>query len=147
MITTKTRGDSKSKGIGVTFNSNYTNDTPLDFTDYQYEYGQGENGVRPTAANPTSGQWSFGEKFAPGMTHVLFDNVTVPYEPQYDRIRKFFRNGQNFANTITMASNGDKGGFNLSFNNTNNLGIVPNNKFDRKILNLGFCLLYTSRCV
>ncbi len=138
MITTKTRGDSKSKGIGVTFNSNYTNETPLDFTDYQYEYGQGENGVRPTTANPTSGQWSFGEKFAPGMTHVLFDNVTVPYEPQYDRIRKFFRNGQNFANTITMASNGDKGGFNLSFNNTNNLGIVPNNKFDRKILNLGF---------
>lgn len=138
MITTKTRGDSKSKGIGVTFNSNYTNDTPLDFTDYQYEYGQGENGVRPTSANPTSGQWSFGEKFAPGMTQVLFDNVTVPYEPQYDRIRKFFRNGQNFANTITMASNGDKGGFNLSFNNTNNLGIVPNNKFDRKILNLGF---------
>lgn len=138
MITTKTRGDSKSKGIGVTFNSNYTNETPLDFTDYQYEYGQGENGVRPTTANPTSGQWSFGEKFAPGMTQVLFDNVTVPYEPQYDRIRKFFRNGQNFANTITMASNGDKGGFNLSFNNTNNLGIVPNNKFDRKILNLGF---------
>ena len=33
MITTKTRG--KSKGIGVTLNSNYTNETPLDFTDYQ----------------------------------------------------------------------------------------------------------------
>ena len=23
------------------------NETPLDFTDYQKEYGQGENGVRP----------------------------------------------------------------------------------------------------
>lgn len=138
MVTTKTRGDTKSKGIGVTVNSNYTNDTPLDFTDYQYEYGQGENGVRPTTANPTSGQWSFGEKFQPGMTQVLFDNVTVPYEPVYNRIRKFFRNGQNWANTVTIAANTEKGGFNLSFNNTNNLGIVPNNKFDRNILNMGF---------
>ncbi|MEP7269344.1 MAG: TonB-dependent receptor plug domain-containing protein, partial [Saprospiraceae bacterium] len=138
MITTKTRGDGKSKGIGVTINSNYTNDTPLDFTDYQYEYGQGENGVRPTSPNPTSGQWSFGEKFQPGMTQVLFDNVTVPYEPVYNRIRKFFRNGQNFSNTISIGSNNEKGGFNLSFNNNNNLGIVPNNKFGRKIFNLGF---------
>jgi TonB-linked SusC/RagA family outer membrane protein len=136
MITTKTRGT--SKGIGVTFNSNYTNETPLDYTDYQYVYGQGENGLRPTAPNPTSGQWSFGEKFAPGMTQVLFDGVTVPYEPVYDRIRKFFRNGQNFANTITLSSGTDKGGFNLSFANNDNTGIVPNNTFNRKTLNLGF---------
>ncbi len=136
MITTKTKGT--SKGIGVTYNSNYTNETPLDFTDYQYEYGQGENGVRPTTANPTSGQWSFGEKFAPGMTQVLFDGVTVPYEPVYDRIRKFFRNGQNFANTITLSSGNDQGGFNLSFSNNDNKGIVPNNTFNRKTFNLGF---------
>lgn len=138
MITTKTRGDAKSNGIGVTINSNFTNETPLDFTDYQYEYGQGENGVRPTTANPTSGQWSFGEKFQPGMTQVLFDNVTVPYVPVYNRIRKFFRDGQNLSNTITLAANTERGGFNLSFNNSKNLGIVPNNKFDRNIFNLGF---------
>jgi TonB-linked SusC/RagA family outer membrane protein len=136
MITTKSRG--KSKGIGVSFNSNYTNETPLDFTDYQYEYGQGENGVRPTTPNPTSGQWSFGEKFQPGMTQVLFDGVTVPYEPVRNRIRKFFRNGANLSNTISLSSGNDKGGFNLSFANIDNQGIVPNNKFNRKTLNLGF---------
>ncbi len=136
MITTKSRGD--NKGLGVTFNTNFTNETPLDFTDYQYEYGQGENGVRPTAANPTSGQWSFGEKFQPGMTQVLFDGVSVPYEPQYNRIRKFYRNGQNFTNTISLASSGEKGGMNLSFSNMDNKGIVPNNTFNRKTLNLGF---------
>ena len=73
MITTKTKG--KSKGIGVSFNSNYTIETPLDYTDYQKEYGQGENGVRPTTPNPTSGQWSFGEKIEPGMTQIFFDNL------------------------------------------------------------------------
>lgn len=136
MITTKTKGS--GKGIGVSYNSNYTNETPLDFTDYQYEYGQGENGVRPTTPNPTSGQWSFGEKFQPGMTQVLFDNVTVPYVPVYNRIRKFFRNGSNFTNTVSLSSASEKGGFNLSFANMDSKGIVPNNSFNRKTINLGY---------
>ena len=136
MITTKTKG--KSKGIGVTYNLNYTNDKPLDFTDYQYEYGQGENGVRPKTSNPTSGQWSFGEKFQPGMTQVLFDSVTVPYVPQYDQISKFFRNGENISNTIAMEAANEKGGLHLSLSDVYNKGIMPNNSLKRKIVNLGF---------
>ena len=97
MITTKSRG--KGKGVGITYNLNYTNEQPLDFTDFQYDYGQGENGARPTAPNPTSGQWSFGEKFQPGMRQVLFAGLDLPYEPQRDRVKKFFRNGQNLSNT------------------------------------------------
>ncbi|HTE28547.1 SusC/RagA family TonB-linked outer membrane protein [Flavitalea sp.] len=136
MITTKTRG--KGKGIGVSYNLNYTNEQPLDFTDYQYEYGQGENGKRPTTRNPTSGQWSFGEKFQPGMTQVLFDSVVVPYVPQYDRIKKFFRNGQNLTNTVTIEAGGEKGGLHISLGNLDSKGIVPNNTFNRKTMNLGF---------
>lgn len=136
MITTKTRG--KGRGVGVTYNLNYTNETPLDFTDYQKDYGQGEGGVRPTAPNPTSGQWSFGEKFQPGMTHVLFNNLTVPYEPQGSRIKEFYRHGQNLANTVTFSTGGENGGLHLSLNNTENKGIVPNNSFNRKGMNLGF---------
>lgn len=136
MITTKSRG--KGKGIGLTYNVNYTNEKPLDYTDYQYEYGQGENGVRPTTPNPTSGQWSFGEKFAPGMTQILFNNLTVPYEPQYDRIKNFFRHGENLSNTITLEAGGDKGGLHLSLGNLSSKGIMPNNTFNRKSMNLGF---------
>ena len=136
MVTTKTRGE--GRGIGVSYNSNFTVDTPLDYTDYQYEYGQGEAGLRPTTPNPTSGQWSFGEKIVPGMTQVLFDGVTVPYEAVHDRIRKFYRNGTNFNNTLSLSSGGDKGGFNLSLANMDNKGIMPNNSFNRKTVNLGF---------
>ncbi len=143
MITTKTRGE--GKGIGVTYNINYTNETPLDFTDYQYEYGQGENGVRPTAPNPTSGQWSFGEKFQPGMTQVLFDGVVVPYEPVFDRIRNFFRDGQNLTNTLSLSSGGDKGGFNLSMSNLDSKGITPNNTYTRRTINLGFSYELSSK--
>lgn len=136
MITTKSKG--KGQGIGVEVNTNYTSDTPLDFTDYQYEYGQGEYGVRPTSANPTSGVWSFGEKFQPGMTQVLFGGVTVPYAPVYDRIRGFYRKGSTWTNTVSLSSGGEKGGFNLSFANSDNQGITPNNTYNRKTINLGF---------
>jgi TonB-linked SusC/RagA family outer membrane protein len=136
MITTKSKGP--SKGLGVTYNVNYTNETPLDFTDYQMEYGQGENGVRPTVANPTSGQWSFGEKFQPGMTHILYNNLTVPYEPQPSRIKNFYRNAQNLTNTVTLSTSNDRGGMNLSMADTKSDGIVPNNTFKRRTVNLGF---------
>ena len=61
MITTKSKGT--NKGIGLTYNMNYTNETPLDYTDYQKVYGQGENGIGPASANatpnPNTGQWQY----------------------------------------------------------------------------------------
>lgn len=136
MITTKSRGS--GSGIGLQYNTNFTTDTPLDYTDYQYEYGQGENGVRPTTAFPTSGQWSFGEKFAPGMTQVLFNNITVPYEPQRHQITDFYRQGQTWTNTLTLSSGGEFGGFNLSLSNLDNRAILPGSSYNRKTINLGF---------
>ena len=136
MITTKSKG--KSKGLGVGYNMSYTSESPLDFTDYQNEYGQGENGTRPTSPNPTSGQWSFGERIQPGMTHTLFNTPGIPYVAQGSRIKEFYRNGQNLSNTLTLETSGDKGGLHLSLNNTQNKGVVPNNKFTRRIMNLGY---------
>jgi TonB-linked SusC/RagA family outer membrane protein len=140
MITTKSRGT--GKGIGVTYNMNYTNDTPLDYTDYQYVYGQGENGKGPAsagaAADPDTGQWSFGPKIQPGMTQVLFNNQVVPYVAQKGIIKQFYRNGQNLTNTVSLSANNDNGGMNLSFSNMSSQGITPNNSFNRKTINLGF---------
>ncbi|QHV98382.1 SusC/RagA family TonB-linked outer membrane protein [Spirosoma endbachense] len=136
MITTKTRGT--GSGIGLEYNTNFTTDTPLDYTDYQYEYGQGENGVRPTAPFPTSGQWSFGEKFQPGMTQILFDGVEVPYVPQRNQITKYYRTGQTWTNTISLSSGGEFGGFNLSISNLDNKTILPGSGYNRKTVNLGF---------
>lgn len=143
MITTKNRGT--GKGFGVTYNTNFTTDTPLDYTDYQYEYGQGEGGKRPTTANPTSGVWSFGEKIAPGMTQTLFDNETWPYEAVRNRVSQFYRTATNFTNTVTVSNNGQNGGFSLSLGNTDNKGIMPNNTFNRKVVNLGFTQNITSK--
>jgi len=140
MVTTKSRGT--GKGIGLTYNMNFTDETPLDYTDYQYVYGQGENGVGPASPgappNPTTGQWSWGPKIQPGMTQVLYNNVTVPYVAQRGIINKFYRHGMNLTNTVSLSANGDKGGLNLSFSNMNSDGITPNNSYQRKTVNLGF---------
>ena len=136
MIQTKTKG--KGRGLGVSYNLNYGDETPLDYTDYQNQYGQGENGVRPTTVNPTSGQWSFGEKFAPGMTQTLYNTIDIPYVFQGSRINEFYRHGQNLTNTVTLETSSENGGMHLSLTNIQNTGIVPNNKFVRNGINLGF---------
>ncbi|MEX2568689.1 MAG: SusC/RagA family TonB-linked outer membrane protein [Cyclobacteriaceae bacterium] len=136
MITTRTRAT--GSGIQVELNSNYTHDRPLDFTDYQYEYGQGEGGVRPDSPRPVSGVWSFGEKFEPGMTQILFDGIEVPYTPQPSKIRDYYRDGSTFSNTITISSGGENGGFSLSVANMDSKAILPGSKYNRKTINLGF---------
>ncbi|MEO5582460.1 MAG: SusC/RagA family TonB-linked outer membrane protein [Saprospiraceae bacterium] len=138
MITTKS--GNKTKGFGVTYNANYTAETALDFSDFQYEYGQGEGGVRPKAPFPNSGVWSFGEKIQPGMTQILFDNREVPYVAvtQKERFKQFYRTANNVTNTISFSNSGDQGGFNLSLANTQNTGILANSDFTRRNITLGF---------
>lgn len=143
MITTKNRGS--GSGVSLTYNSNFTSETPLDYTDYQYEYGQGENGLRPTAAFPTSGQWSFGEKFQPGMTQVLFDNITAPYEPQRNQLSQFYQKGYTWTNTMTLSSGGENGGFSLSVSNLDNRTILRNSGYHRRTINLGFTQTFAKK--
>jgi len=135
MVTTK---KGSSKGIGVEYNANYTTDEALDYTDFQYEYGQGERGVRPTTAYPQSAVWSFGEKFQPGMTQVLFAGSIWPYEPVRNRYKQFYRTGTNLTNTVTLSNGNENGSFRLSMSNSDNQGILSNNQFNKKTINLGF---------
>lgn len=136
MITTRNRAE--GSGIQVELNSNMTMERPIDRRDYQMEYGQGEGGVRPTQPFPVSGQWSFGEKFEPGMTHILFDGVEVPYEPQRNQLREYYRNGTNMNNTLTVSQGGANGGFSLSFSNMYSESILPGSDYTRNTIGVGF---------
>ncbi len=138
MITTRT--GMETKGFGVTYNVNYTTEKAVDYTDFQYEYGQGERGIRPTLPFPTSGVWSFGERIQPGMTQILFDNVEVPYTAvtTKQRYEEFYRTASNLTNTISFSNSGDNGGFDLSLSNTNNTAILKNSDFTRRNVTLGF---------
>jgi len=138
MITT--RSGMETKGFGVTYNMNYTMEKAVDYTDFQYEYGQGERGIRPTVAFPTSGVWSFGEKIQPGMTQTLFNNEVVPYVAYTtkDRYEEFYRTASNLTNTLSFSNSGENGGFDLSLASTKNTALLKNSDFTRKNITLGF---------
>jgi len=138
VITTKSGGGSKKRGIGLEYNTNFTMDRPVDETDFQYEYGQGEGGVRPStlAMAQSSGVWSFGERFD-GQPTIQFDGVERPYQPVRGRINKFYETGYTFTNTVSINAGNEQGSIYMSLSNLDNKGISPNNRYNRKSLNLG----------
>ena len=136
IITTKSGRN--ASGIGVELNSNFQAEQALDYTNFQYIYGQGEFGKRQTSVTDaqSSGVFSFGEKFD-GKPTPQFDGSTQPYLPHKDRISKFYRIGANWNNSIALSGSNEKGGFRLAFSNTDANAIMPNSDYHRKVLNLG----------
>jgi TonB-linked SusC/RagA family outer membrane protein len=146
VIIITTKAGAKNTGIGVEVNSNFQADQALDFTDFQYEYGQGEFGVRPQTLSDaqSSGVFSFGEKFD-GAPTIQFDGSTQPYNPHDDRIQKFYRTGINWTNSVALSGGNEKGNFRLSFANTDANAIVPNSDYHKKIINLGINYQFTEK--
>lgn len=137
IIQTKS-GKNQDNGIGISFSSNFQTAQPLDYTDFQYEYGQGENGIRNVTVEDArrTGVWSFGPKFD-GLPIMQHDGIERPYAPYRDRVKDFYRFGNTFTNTLAISGANDRGSFRVSFANTDAGNIVPNSSYDKKILNLG----------
>jgi TonB-linked SusC/RagA family outer membrane protein len=146
VIIITTKSGTKNVGIGIDYSSNFQVATALDFTDFQYEYGQGEFGRRPTtvAEAQSSGTWSFGTKFD-GQPVPQFDGSTQPYLPNKNRVRDFYEQGLEWTNSVSLNGGNDKGGFRISFANTNSGAIVPNSDYKKKILNLGLNYKFTPK--
>lgn len=142
IITTKSGRN--TAGLGIELNSNFQAEQALDYTDFQYIYGQGEFGKRPAtvAEAQSSGVWSFGEKFD-GKPTPQFDGSTQSYSAYKDRIKKFYRTGTNWTNSIALSGGNEKGNFRLAFSNTDANAIMPNSDFYKKIMNLGLNYKFT----
>lgn len=108
------------------------------FTDFQYEYGQGQAGQWPQNQGNaiTTGQFGWGAKYD-GAPTIQFDEELRPYAAQRNRIKNFYRTGTRFTNTIAFSNSNEKGGFRASFANQDVKGIAPNNDYHKKIFNLG----------
>ncbi|MFD2572801.1 SusC/RagA family TonB-linked outer membrane protein [Spirosoma soli] len=134
LVTTK-RG--KKGDFAVEYNMNLTADQPVNFTDFQYEYGQGVGGVKPAtiAAAQQTGRMSWGAKLDGSMI-TQFDGKQYPYVAQKDNIKNFYRTGSNFTNTVSVTRGGDNGAFRLSLSNLDNKSIIENSGLGRKTINL-----------
>jgi TonB-linked SusC/RagA family outer membrane protein len=132
LITTKS-GSSKGS---VEYSSNYEFEKAVNPTDYQYQYGNGSEGLKPTSASAafSSGQDSWGAKLD-GSSVVQFDGVSRPYTAQTDNFDEFYRTGGAFTNTVAFSKAYDLAAIRLSASDLHDNSIVPNAGYDRKSFN------------
>jgi TonB-linked SusC/RagA family outer membrane protein len=134
LITTKS---GSSKGT-VEFSSNYQVDKVVNPTDFQYVYGNGAQGLKPTTDSAAfqSGGSSWGAKLD-GSSVVQFDGVSRPYVAQKNNFDEFYRTGSTYTNTIAFSKSYDLAAFRFSASDLHNDAITPNSGYDRRTFNFG----------
>ncbi|RFS21953.1 SusC/RagA family TonB-linked outer membrane protein [Chitinophaga silvatica] len=135
LITTK-KGAAK-KGIGVDYNSSLTFESPSVYPKWQYEYGSGQKGLKPTTQNEAiaAGRLSWGAKMD-GSPVVQFDGVNRPYSPQKNNIKNFYNTGNTFSNTVAFNGGNENTTYRVSLADMTNHGLVPNQQLNRKTATL-----------
>lgn len=128
MITTKT-GKGKT-GIGVSYNTNLTFDSPMQLPKYQNIYGQGSEGSY--VAN-TSGSW--GEKMT-GQNYVDHVGNSFSYSPANNDLTDFLKTGTTWTNSVELTSSSEKNSVRMAAMNLSNNGVIPNSSFDRTSVTL-----------
>jgi len=137
LITTK-KG-SAQKGVGIELTSDANFGTPSIFPNFQYEYGQGNDGVKPAtaAAALSSGRLSYGAKMDGSMV-MQFDGVMRPYSPfnVKDNIKNFYQTSQNITNTVAFNAGNQNLRMRLSVSDLRAQDQQPNSDYKRKTANL-----------
>ena len=136
VIIITTKSGSHSKGIGVEINNNATLNTMIDESDFQYEYGQGTNGVRPlTIENAqTSAISSWGDKLD-GSDYINFLGNAQPYIAHKDNIKNFYQKGLSNQTTVSLSGNNNNGNFRLGISNMNMSEVIPNAGMEQQGIN------------
>ncbi|MEA5258204.1 SusC/RagA family TonB-linked outer membrane protein [Arcicella aquatica] len=145
LITTK-KGK-QQKGIGVEYNGTYSMENISVFPDFQYEYGQGDGGVKPTtlAQAQGTGRRSFGSKIDGSTDYVAADGKTHPYVAQKDNLKNFYQTGTTFTNSIAFSGGNDAILYRLSLADMDAKGILPSNTYNRKTANLNISAKLSDR--
>lgn len=135
LITTKS--GVAQKGIGIDYNSTFTLENPLAIPDWQYEYGSGSRGQKPTTQGEAvaNGRTSWGAKLDGSMV-IQPDGNLHPYSAQKNNIKNFYDNGTTFSNTLALSGGNEATNFRFSVSDMSNAGIVPNSSLKRNTFNL-----------
>jgi TonB-linked SusC/RagA family outer membrane protein len=145
LITTK-KGKAQ-KGIGLEYNSSETFESISVIPDFQYEYGQGDGGVKPTtlAAAQATGRRSWGAKLDGSTNYVGVDGLTHPYVAQKDNLKNFYRRGSTATNTVAFSGGTEAISYRFSLADLSSRGILPGTTFNRKTANLNLSGRLNSR--
>ncbi|WP_216848851.1 SusC/RagA family TonB-linked outer membrane protein [Pedobacter sp. L105] len=133
LITTKS---GKAGKVQIEFNSNTQFETAINNTDYQYEYGQGVAGNKPTtvASAISSGLYSWGSKLD-GSSTIAYDGSYHPYSAVTNNISTFYRTAASYTNSVSIAGGGEKGTYRFSAADLDGQSILQNSGLQRKTFN------------
>jgi TonB-linked SusC/RagA family outer membrane protein len=138
-----TKKGSKRRGLGITFTSNITFDSPLILPEFQDTYGQGQEGNVPddlqTLRNSGS---SWGPKMD-GSDKLYWNGETKPYSPQPDNVKDFFETGSNIVNTLSFDGGTEVASARFSYTNVASNSILPNSGLTKHNFNLRSLINFT----
>ncbi len=168
VIVIETKNGSKSKGLGISYNTSFFVDTAFQLPDFQNEFGQGNSGQFAFVDGLGGGindniSFSWGPRLDQGNLIPQFDspvtlpNGTVvrgadtalysglpitptPFNSHPNNLKDFYNTGTTFINNIAISSGFDKGNYRLSFTDVRSESIIPGVNLDRQTLSvrLGF---------
>ena len=128
------------KGIGVEVNSNFIVGTPSMYPDFQYIYGQGLDGVKPTtqAESISSGRLNFGAPID-GKPYIQFDGVMRPYSAVNvkENWKHFYRPATTLTNTVAFSGGSSAAlTYRLSLSDLQARALQPGSAYFRQTGNL-----------
>ncbi|PWL39825.1 SusC/RagA family TonB-linked outer membrane protein [Flagellimonas aquimarina] len=162
VIVIETKDGSKSKGLGISYNTSFFVDSAFRLPEFQNQYGQGQSGVFEfvdglgggTSDNIT---YSWGPRLDVGNLIPQFDSpVTLPdgtvvrggdtslysglsispteFRSNPDNLKDFYETGTTFINNLAISSAFDKGNYRLSFTDLRSESIIPGVNLDRQTI-------------
>ena len=144
LITTKS--GSRTHGIGVQVNNNLTFNSVIDERDYQYQYGQGVSGGKPTSAQTAlaAPYYSWGARLD-GSPAVNYLGDPYAYSPVKDNFRHFFQAGLTNQSSVGLTGANAKGHFRLGLSDLHLGAVVPNSSMRQQGLNFNSVYSITNR--
>lgn len=133
MITTKS-GKGGKKGIGVSFSTSATMDTPYQFIGEQQLFGQGERAFEWQYDNTDT----WGPTLDGSYSDAFWNTKTQKWDSgpmrssHENRMKAYLQTGSTITTNVNVTGNYDKGSFRLSLSNMGNSGVMPNTKTNQK---------------
>jgi TonB-linked SusC/RagA family outer membrane protein len=131
LITTKS-GKSSTKDIQIEVNSNVTFQSPLVLPKYQNSFGQGKSG-KYIYFDGNNGEGGVNDdinlNWGPAFDGQLRPQFTGndPWTGHPNNVKDFYELGHIAVNNISFAKATEKNNYRVSYTNTNQKGIMPNN--------------------
>lgn len=145
MITTKKGGE--HKGIGVTYNTNFTFENPMQTPKFQNSYGQGAWHVDKNDPNDKDKVTFEGYRYDPQDSsnwgpaldgkNIETPMGSLPYSNRgNDLYKDFLQTGTSWTNSVDLSKSTESMTFRAGVTRLDNKGIVPNSGMDRTSINL-----------